>query len=164
VVCGPVKAWIAIGSSHAVGVIFASGGIAVAPISFGGIAIGLFSFGALSIGAIAMGAVGLGIWVYGGLAIGVQVACAAGMAWDSAEGAYVIAQSFAMGDIAHALQADTDVAKQYFQESLFFHAARTVSRFGFLIMLAWVIPVFVQARIVAQARIRREEKESLKNA
>ena len=73
VVRGPVKAWIAIGSSHAVGVIFASGGIAVAPISFGGIAIGLLPFGAIALGIFPIGAIALGVWAYGGLAIGWQV-------------------------------------------------------------------------------------------
>src|SRR6202042_191077 len=53
---GPVKAWIAIGSSHAVGVIFASGGIAVAPVSFGGIAIGLLPFCAMGGGPVSLGA------------------------------------------------------------------------------------------------------------
>ncbi len=51
---GPVKAWIAIGSSHAVGVIFASGGIAIAPLSFGGIAIGLLPFGAMGVGLVSL--------------------------------------------------------------------------------------------------------------
>ncbi|HEY3762503.1 MAG TPA: sigma-70 family RNA polymerase sigma factor [Verrucomicrobiae bacterium] len=157
---GPVKAWIAIGSSHAVGLIFASGGIAVAPISFGGIAIGLFSFGALSFGVISMGAIALGVLAYGGMAFGVQVACACGMALDSAEGACVIARNFAMGDIAHAIQANTDAAKQFFQENLFFRIARTISRFGFLVMLVWVIPVAVQARIAARARQQREKAAS----
>ena len=65
VVRGPVKAWIAIGSSHAIGVIFASGGLAIAPISFGGIAIGLVPFGAIALGVFPLGAISrrrLGVW------------------------------------------------------------------------------------------------------
>ncbi len=71
---GPVKAWFAVGSSHAVGVIFASGGIAVAPISFGGIAIGLLPFGAMALGLFPMGAFRpgrLGVWRPGGGMAGV---------------------------------------------------------------------------------------------
>ena len=76
---GPVKAWIAVGSSHAVGLIFASAGLAIAPISFGGVAIGLLPFGALALGVFSMGAGSLGIWAYGGIAIGWEVFVAA--AW-----------------------------------------------------------------------------------
>src|SRR5205823_5589236 len=41
---GPVKAWIAAGDA-AIGVIFAFGACAIAPLSFGGLAIGLFTIG-----------------------------------------------------------------------------------------------------------------------
>ena len=40
----PVKAWIAAGD-YAVGLLFAFGNVAIAPVSMGGLAIGLLSFG-----------------------------------------------------------------------------------------------------------------------
>jgi len=66
VVRGPVKAWFAVGGSHAVGILFAFGGLAVAPVSIGGIAIGLLPFGAVSLGIFSMGAISVGVWGYGG--------------------------------------------------------------------------------------------------
>jgi RNA polymerase sigma factor (sigma-70 family) len=164
VVRGPVKAWIAIGSSHAVGVIFASGGIAVAPISFGGIAIGLVSFGAMSLGAFSIGALSLGIWAFGGMAVGIQVAGATGLAWESAQGVFVIARYYAIGNIVHAMQANTAYAQQFFQDDLFSRIAKTMNRYGFLLMLGWVLPLFLQARIQARARRRRENKTSPESA
>jgi len=153
----PVKAWIAIGSSHAVGVIFASGGIAIAPFSFGGIAIGLVPFGALTLGAFSLGAISLGIWSFGGMAMGMQTAGAVGIGWESAQGGLVMAHSFAIGDIAHAIQANNDYATQFFRHDLFSRIAKVLNRLGILMMLAWVMPLYVQSRIITRARNRREK-------
>jgi hypothetical protein len=151
-----VKAWIAVGSSHAVGLIFASAGLAIAPISFGGIAIGIVSFGALALGALSIGAGSLGIWAYGGLAIGWEVFCGCGVAWHSATGGIVAARDFALGGIAHAAQANNDIANDFFQQDFFSRCAKIVADHGFFLMLLWVIPVTLQSRIVAKARRRRE--------
>lgn len=157
---GPVKAWIAIGSSHAVGVIFASGGIAVAPLSFGGIAIGLLPFGAIAMGMFPLGAISLGVRAYGGLAIGWQAFCGCGFAWNAVMGGMAFAHDFALGGIAHAAQANTEMAKQFVQQNLFFRCARTVLNHGFVMMLAWVIPLVLLSRVVARARRQREQKHS----
>jgi RNA polymerase sigma factor (sigma-70 family) len=156
VVRGPVKAWIAIGSSHSVGVIFATGGIAVAPVSFGGIAIGLLPFGAISMGMLSLGAISLGVWAYGGLAVGWQAFCGVGFAWNAAMGGIAFAHDFALGGIAHAAQANTDAAKQFIQQSLFFRCAQPISNHGLLLMLLWVIPVTLMARLVKRARRKQE--------
>jgi RNA polymerase sigma factor (sigma-70 family) len=156
VVRGPVKGWIAIGSSHAVGVIFASGGIAIAPFSFGGVAIGLLPFGAISMGMFSIGAMSLGVWAYGGLAIGWQVFCGVGIAWNAAMGGMTFAHDFANGSIAHAAQANTEAAAQFFRQSLFFRCAKVVSDHGIWLMLCWIIPLALQSRIMARARRRRE--------
>ena len=66
---GPVEAWIAAGDA-AIGVIFALGGLAVAPISFGGFAIGLLPFGGFAFGPLALGGFSLAIWSLGGFAVG----------------------------------------------------------------------------------------------
>jgi RNA polymerase sigma factor (sigma-70 family) len=153
---GPVKAWIAIGSSHAVGVIFASGGLAVAPICFGGIAIGLLPFGAIAMGIFPMGAISLGIWAFGGLAFGWQVCCGVGAALNAAMGGVTVARDFASGGLAHAAQANTEAAKQFFQQSLYFRIAQAVGNHGMLTMLIWVLPVSLQSWIVARAKRRSE--------
>lgn len=160
VVRGPVKAWIAIGSSHAIGVIFASGGVAIAPLSFGGLAIGILPFGAISMGIFSIGAMSLGVWTYGGLAIGWQAFGGCAVAWNAAWGGYAIAHDFANGSIAHAAQVNTEIAAQFFRQSLFFRCAKIVSDHGFWLMLGWIIPLALQSRIVARSRRRREQANS----
>jgi hypothetical protein len=153
---GPVKAWIAVGSSHAIGVLFASGGLAVAPISFGGIAIGLVSLGAIVFGMFSFGAISVGIWAYGAATLGWQVFCGCGFALNAATGGVVAARDFATGGIAHAAQANTAIARQFIGQQLFFRVARAIANHGFWLMLLWVIPVSLQARLAARARRRRE--------
>ena len=153
----PVKAWIAIGSSYAVGVIFASGGIAVAPFTFGGIAIGILPFGAIALGIFPLGAVALGVWAYGGLAFGWQIFCGAGVAWNAAWGGMAMAHDFAVGGLVHAAQANTEIAKQFFLKNPFFRAARVISDHGIWMMLGWIIPLALQSQITARARRRREQ-------
>ncbi len=157
VVRPPVKAWIAIGSSYAIGVIFAAGGIAVAPISFGGIGIGIFSYSGIALGIVASGPLCLGIWAYGALAIGWQISCGYGVAWNAAVGGVAIARDFALGGIAHAAQANTEIARQFFQQSLFFRIARVVSHFH--LWMIWILPVVLQSWIIGRAR-RRWDKSA----
>ena len=152
---GPVKAWIAIGSSHAVGAIFAFGGIAVAPLSFGGIAIGILPFGAISAGIFPIGAISLGAWAYGALAVGWQVFCGSGVAWNAAVGGIAIAHDFALGGIAHAAQANTEISRQFFQQSWFFRCARFIANHG--LWMIFVVPMILQARLAARARRLREK-------
>jgi RNA polymerase sigma factor (sigma-70 family) len=156
VVRGPVKAWIAIGSSHAIGIIFASGGIAIAPISFGGIAIGLLPFGAIALGLFAIGAVPVGVWAFGAAAVGWQAFCGCGIAWHSAVGGIVVARDFALGGFALAAQANNPIAQRFFNQDTFSQVANIISRHNFLVMLAWIIPLTLQSQIVARARRRRE--------
>ena len=158
VVRGPVKAWIAIGSSHAVGVIFASGGLAIAPISFGGIAIGLVSFGAIAMGIFPLGAISLGVWAYGGLALGWDVFCGSGIAWNAATGGVVASHGFASGGVALASEANTSMVTQVFGQNLFFRVAQVISNHGLVVTLLWVIPMGLQARVVGMARRRRERE------
>jgi RNA polymerase sigma factor (sigma-70 family) len=153
---GPVKAWIAVGSSHAIGVIFASGGLAIAPVSFGGVAIGLLPFGAIGLGIFSLGAISFGVWAFGALTFGWQVCCGCGLAWNAAMGGIAVAHDFAVGGIAHAAQANTEIARQFFAQSLFFRIAQAIANHGFWLMLAWVIPVSLQSRVIARGRRRQE--------
>jgi RNA polymerase sigma factor (sigma-70 family) len=153
----PVKAWIAIGSSHAVGVLFASGGLAVAPVSFGGIAIGLLPFGAFAIGMVAIGACSLGMFANGGLAIGWQACGGGAMAWQAAAGGIATAFDFAVGNIAHAAQANNEIAQQFLRQNLFFRFSQIKSSHSILVLLLWVVPIALQGRIVARARRRQME-------
>lgn len=156
---GPVKAWIAVGG-HAVGVLFASGGLAIAPVSIGAVAIGVFSLGAMSIGMFPIGPVSLGVCAYGGLAIGWQAFGPCAIAWHAAMDGIAVAHDFAQGRIAHAAQANTVIAAQFFRQNWYFQCAQMLSRHGFWVTPFWVIPLLVQARIVGRARRRREQENS----
>ena len=158
VVRPPVKAWIAIGGSHSIGLVFAWGGVAVAPISVGGIAIGVLPFGAIAGGLVPVGAIALGVCAYGGLALGWQVTCACGVAWNAAVGSIAMAHNFAMGYIADAAQANTEIARQFIQRSPFFQVSAIIQRHSILLMLVWVLPMCLQARLVARARRRWEQE------
>jgi hypothetical protein len=156
----PVVAWIAIGSSHSIGLIFASGGLAIAPISFGGIAIGLVSFGAIAIGMLVMGAFGLGVWATGGIVVGWQVVGGIAAAWNAALGGIAIAHDFAGGSLAHALQVNTDATRQFFQSNWFFQFAQKASNHPILTMLVWIIPMGIQSKIIRRARERQAREGS----
>ena len=151
----PVKAWIASGD-FAVGLLFASGNLAIAPVSIGASAIGLVSFGGCAIGLISLGGFALGLWSFGVLALGWQVYGACAIAWHAADGGLAIAHNFAVGGFTSALQANSDAARAFFAQTPFFHRPRR-----FLLTLAWlnlfwVIPMFVRWRIVAGARHKTE--------
>jgi hypothetical protein len=146
---GPVKAWIASGD-YAVGLLFASGNLAIAPVSIGATAIGLFSFGGCAIGLISLGGFSLGIWSFGALAFGWQVFGACAVAWNAANGGIAIAHNFAFGGIAHALQANNQAAGSYFQQDLFFHHPRRLLLYLAWLNLLWVIPMLVRWRVVAR--------------
>jgi RNA polymerase sigma factor (sigma-70 family) len=152
---GPVKAWIAVGGSHAVGLFFAWGGMAVAPICLGGITIGLLPFGAIAVGVFSFGAASVGVWAYGGAAIGWQVCCGCGLAWHSAVGGIVAARDFALGGIVRAAQANTDIARRFFDQDFFSGLAQSLSRHNILMMLIWVLPLSWQTHIIAKAHRQR---------
>jgi RNA polymerase sigma factor (sigma-70 family) len=144
----PVKAWIASGD-FAVGLLFASGNLAIAPVSMGSTAIGIFSFGGCAIGLISLGGLSLGVWCFGVLALGWQVYGACAIAWYAADGGLAIAHHFAVGGLASALQANTEAARSYFMQTPFFHRGRQFLLTLACLNLLWVIPMFVRWRVGA---------------
>src|SRR5262245_7809098 len=89
----PVKAWFAAGD-FAFGLLFACGGLAIAPVSVGGIAIGLMPFGGAAMGLFAIGGFALGGWVFGGFALGWQAFGGCALAWNAAMGGLALARDF----------------------------------------------------------------------
>src|SRR6185369_13678499 len=118
----PVKAWIASGD-YAVGLLFALGNLAIAPVSIGALPIGLLSFGGCAIGLLSLGGFSLGVWSFGALAFGWQVFGACAIAWNAASGGVAVAHDFAAGGIAHALQANNEAARSYLRSNLFLRHA-----------------------------------------
>jgi RNA polymerase sigma factor (sigma-70 family) len=147
----PVTGWIAVGGKCAVGGLLAFGEFAVAPISIGWFAIGLIPFGGLALGALAIGACSLGVWTFGALALGWQSYGACAIAWKAANGWIALAREFALGFIAYGT-AGTQAASAFVQSSLFFRSAPTIMKYFAWLNLLWVVPCWIQFRVVARAR------------
>jgi hypothetical protein len=147
----PVRAWIASGDC-AIGLLFASGNLAIAPVSIGACSIGLVSFGGCAVGLISLGGLSVGLWAFGALAFGWQAFGACAIAWNAANGGIAIAHNFAFGSIAYALQANNYAAGSYFQGNLFFHRPRRILLYLAWLNLLWVAPMLARWRIVAAAR------------
>ena len=144
---GPVKAWFAAGDA-AIGVIFAFGGMAVAPISFGGLSAGLLTLGGFAFGLVSFGGFSLGLWALGGSAVGWEAFGGCAVAWSAAQGGVAIAHDFAQGGVALARHANDAVAEVFFKNSGFFQNALVVARYAYWLTLLWLLPpvLWLQAR------------------
>jgi RNA polymerase sigma factor (sigma-70 family) len=156
---GPVKAWIAVGE-RAVGGFFAFGAIAIAPVSVGGITIGLLPFGGLALGVLALGGFALGIWVFGGLVVGWQALGGCAIGWHAAIGNIALARDFASGGIAHAAQANNEIAWQWIRSNWFFHYGEIVGEHSFWLNLAWVLPLTLFWKLSARKNRQTTVQES----
>jgi len=109
----PVFGWIA-GGDRAYGLLFAWGGLAIAPFSVGAVAIGLFAVGSLSVGVISLGTAGIGLLAVGCMAAGVKAyAWLSALGWESAQGGgFAIARIAAEGPVAFAQHANDPTARQ----------------------------------------------------
>ncbi len=137
---GPVKAWIAAGDS-AIGLIFAFGGMAVAPVSFGGFAVGLLTLGGFAIGLVPCGGFSLGLWAIGGFAVGLQAFGGCAIAWLGAQGGAAVAHDFATGGIALARHANDAAAEAFFATSSFFRIVQAAVRYAGWLNLMWLFPL-----------------------
>jgi len=151
----PVKGWIAMGN-HAVGGLFAFGGVAVAPFSLGGLPIGLLSFGGITFGLIALGGLSFGAWTFGAIAVGWQSFGAIAISWNAAVGNFALAHNFAVGNIAHAVQANNDIANQFVDSNLFFRWIRVVNSHWFWMNFLWITPLFIQWQIIARKKRQKQ--------
>jgi len=162
----PIQAWIAATEGFAFGVLFAYGGVAVAPVSIGACAIGLFSYGAMAVGALAVGGFGFGLWAFAGFGFGWDVSAGCAIAWHIASGAqYAIAHQYALGNVAHAAQANTEFVRHLVKLNPFFAACwRMVPHFLWLMWL-WAIPLIISSIIQWQilAKQQRQAKSLAKS-
>ncbi len=153
----PVKAWIASGD-YAVGLLFASGNLAIAPVSIGATAIGMVSFGGFALGLVSLGGFSLGFWAFGALAFGWKAFGACAFAWNAANGGIAIAHNLAAGSIAYASEANNYATGTYFQHDMFFHHPGRLLRYVAWLNLLWVVPTILHWRVVAGG-IRRIKSE-----
>lgn len=135
---GPVKAWFAAGDA-AIGVIFAFGAVAIAPISFGGFAVGLLTVGGLAVGVIALGGLSFGPWALGGMAVGWQAFGGCAVGWQAAQGGLAVAHNFAVGMVALAQQANNDAARAFIRNSAFFRRALVATHYANWMNLVWLL-------------------------
>jgi RNA polymerase sigma factor (sigma-70 family) len=137
---GPVKAWIA-GGDSAIGLIFAFGGLAIAPISFGGFAVGLLTLGGFAIGLVPFGGFSLGPWAVGGMVVGFQAFGGCAIAWLGAQGGVAVAHDFASGGVALARHANDAAAEAFFTNSAFFRTVQAATRYAVWLNLIWLFPL-----------------------
>jgi RNA polymerase sigma factor (sigma-70 family) len=151
--CRPVRAWIAFGDV-AFGGLFASGGVAIAPICFGGFALGVAVLGGFAVGALTYAGYGLGIWAVGGFVMGWWAIGGCAVAWTASLGGVSIAREFAQGGIAVALHANDAAANSYIVHSAFF-------RIAFSLVTTWLWPTMLAATVpsilMAIARQRKQK-------
>lgn len=125
---GIAKGWIAVGDV-AFGIVFALGGLAVGGLSVGGLSVGVLALAGLSIGIWSVGGLALGAFAFGGAAIAV---------W-AANGGLAVATEYALGGLAIGSNANTDVARIYFDSSVFFRVATMAARW--LLVTAVIFPI-----------------------
>ena len=107
---------------------------------WGGAAIGLFVIGGFALGG----------WVFGGFALGWQAFGGCALAWNAAMGGLAIARDFALGGVAHAAQANSEIALQFMKASPFFRRMEILSHYVGWLNLLWLIPLTGWWRILAK--------------
>lgn len=107
----PAFGWIA-GGDRAHGLLFAWGGLAIAPISVGIVAVGLISIGAVGLGLLAMGTVAIGVIGFGASTIAYKAyASLSALGWESAfSNGFSIAREAALGPLSFARHINTQHA------------------------------------------------------
>src|SRR5262249_14223202 len=142
----PVFGWLA-GGDRAYGLLFAWGGLAIAPFSIGAIAIGLFAIGTIGVGAISLGTAGVGLTAVGCMATGVKAyGWLAALGWETAQGSgFAIARVAAEGPVAFAQHANDSVARQILAAP---HAQQGQMIFLILVSVLSIVPIALYARAV----------------
>lgn len=107
----PCFAWIA-GGDRAYGLLFAWGGIAIAPVSVGILSVGFLSCGAIGLGVLGLGTVAIGFIGFGAIAVGYKAyAWISSLGWQSAfSTGFAVARDGAIGPVAAARHVNTEHA------------------------------------------------------
>jgi hypothetical protein len=151
----PVVGWIA-GGDRAYGLLFAWGGIAVAPISVGLVSVGLLSVGALGIGVIGLGTVGVGMLAVGCLAVGVKAyAWLSALGWATAAGGgFGIARTAALAPVAFAQHANDATAYEILADP---NAQQNQAMIFIVIAVLCLVPVAYYASEVRRRMGRKAD-------
>jgi len=116
----PAYGWIA-GGSYAKGLLFAWGGVAIAPISVGIISFGIITIGAVGIGLFSAGTVAIGFIAFGSSAVAYKAYAAfSSLGWESAySSGFSIAYEAAIGPFSYAQQVNNEQAAETMNLVLF---------------------------------------------
>jgi RNA polymerase sigma factor (sigma-70 family) len=151
----PVVAWIA-GGTHAYGLVFAWGGIAIAPVSVGIISVGVISIGAMGVGLLGMGTIGIGIIGFGASALGYKAyGSFSALGWESAaSGGFTIAKEAALGAIPFAEQVNNEQAAEIASLALFHQSSVwMLSAITFFV----VVPAILHAHAVRKRMVKERQ-------
>jgi hypothetical protein len=84
--------------------------------------------------------------------------CAIG--WHAAIGNIALARDFASGGIAHAAQANNEIAWQWISSNWFFHYGEIVGQYSFWLNLGWVLPLTLFWKLSARKKRQTTVQES----
>ncbi|WP_323815025.1 sigma-70 family RNA polymerase sigma factor [Cellvibrio sp. NN19] len=153
----PLVAWFA-GGSHAYGLVFAWGGIAIAPISVGIISVGAIGIGAVGVGLLGMGTVAIGVIGFGASSIAFKAyGSLSALGWESAlSGGFSIAHEAAIGAISFAKHINNEQAAEIVSMAIF--------QQSYLWMLAALTVLVVVPAILYSNNVRKHmTKKSSRN-
>ncbi len=142
----PVFAWFA-GGDRAYGLVFAWGGLAIAPFSVGAISVGLVSVGSVGVGGLALGTFAVGWVAMGATAVAVKaIAWLVATGWETAQGGgFALARIAAEGPIAFARHANDPIAREFLANP---HDERNQMLFFIVISILSLVPVTCYAQAV----------------
>lgn len=155
----PLKAWIAISDTVSIGVLFAWGATAIAPIALGLCAFGFLSLAGVSVGVLSFGGFTFGIWAVAPFAFGWQACGDYAVAWHTAcGGRYALAHYYALAETARAAQANTDSVRTMILANPFFQFCKNHISFTIGVFLTWagMLPIIISN--IARARLTRSSK------
>ena len=144
----PAFGWVA-GGSQAYGLLFAWGGVAVAPISVGILSVGIVTVGNIGIGLFATGTAALGVVAFGASAIGYKAyASLTSLGWESAiSNGFSVAKEAAIGPVAYAEQMNNSIAAELSNLQLI---GNNYSWLLMIIAIVVIVPSALHAKNVRQ--------------
>ncbi|MDO3384780.1 sigma-70 family RNA polymerase sigma factor [Gilvimarinus sp. SDUM040013] len=152
----PAFGWLA-GGDRAYGLLFAWGGLAVAPVSVGIVSVGVVSIGALSVGLLVTGTVAIGALGFGVSAIAYKAyGSMTALGWESAfSGGFAAAFEAALAPIAFAGVTNNEQAAQIVNLSALNQSYLWVLG---IISVAVIVPAVLHAKKVQQRMQPQAEK------
>jgi RNA polymerase sigma factor (sigma-70 family) len=107
---GPARGWIAVGTGHSRGILFAMGATSCGIISVGALSVGVVAVGSVSIAPVSLATIALGWIAFGGIAIGDFALGGFAAGWTGATGGLAVAHDAARGGYAIAAHANDAIA------------------------------------------------------